>query len=182
MDDHALAGGQAVGLDDDRGAALAYIVEGGLEFGELAVLRGWYAVAFHERLRECLRPFELRRRGPRAETAQAGVLETVDDAGDERSLGSDDRQVDVLGLRQPEQAVDVLGTDVDVPHARLVRRPGVAGRDDHGIYALRLCDLPRQRMFASAATDDQYLHESRPLSRRSVGLLVGISVGNAACP
>jgi hypothetical protein len=83
-DDHALAGREAVGLDDDRRALGVEVgVRGGC-IGEGLVVGGRNAVALHERLREILRAFELRGFAGRAEHLQAARAEQVDDAGRER--------------------------------------------------------------------------------------------------
>ena len=83
-DHHALARGEAVGLDDDRRAVL---VDVGLRLagvGEGRVARGRDAVAHHERLGEILRRLELRRGARRAEDAQPRLAEGVDHARGER--------------------------------------------------------------------------------------------------
>ena len=130
-DDHALAGGQAVGLDDDRRALPAHPV--GVEglARERRIGRGGNAVALQEFLGEGLGAFELRGGLARPEAAQAGGGEGVDDADHQRAFGADDGEADLLGLGERHEAGDVLGGDVDVAHARLGGGAGVAGRDEH---------------------------------------------------
>jgi hypothetical protein len=60
-------------------------------------------------LREGLGTFELGRVGARAETGEAGFLETVNDARNEWRLGAHDCQVNALLFGESDQAVDVIG-------------------------------------------------------------------------
>ncbi|MFO1426347.1 MAG: hypothetical protein U1F11_05130 [Steroidobacteraceae bacterium] len=77
-------------------------------------------MAAQELLGEGLRTLELRGRPARASSAGRG-FEDVHDA-DQRCLGSDDGERDLLGARQRHEAGDVVGRDRDVAHARLARR------------------------------------------------------------
>ena len=72
-------------------------------------------------------------------------------------------------LRQRHQAGDVFRRDIDVAHARFGGRAAVAGRHEHFGDLRRLRALPGQRVFATAAADDQDLHGQ------------SISAGNGAC-
>ena len=96
------------------------------------------------------------RRGPKHR--RPARLESVDDAGHQRPLGPDDREVDALGRGQLDQAGDVLGRDGDIAHLRLGGGAGIARRDEHLVTRARLRALPGERMFAAAAADDQDLH------------------------
>ena len=51
-------------------------------------------------LGEGLRAFEARGAARRTEAAPIGRGEAIDDAGDQRTLGSDDGEVDILARRQ----------------------------------------------------------------------------------
>ena len=86
-DDHALAGGQAIGLDHDRRAFFADVGQRRIDIGMHGVVRGRDAVAREEFLGEGLAAFELRRGGGRPEDAQALGAEAVDYAGDQRCSG-----------------------------------------------------------------------------------------------
>ena len=79
--DHALAGGEPVGLDDDRRALLAHIGLGGRGGGEALIGGGRDVVRPAQVLGEALGAFELRRRLARPERLDAGGGEIVDDAG-----------------------------------------------------------------------------------------------------
>ena len=95
-DDHALARGQAIGLDDDGRALLVQVGQGRLDLGEVAIGGGGDPVAGEEVLGEGLRAFQLGGAGGRAEDIQAALAEQVDHACHQRRLGTDDGQLDVL--------------------------------------------------------------------------------------
>ena len=78
---HALAGGQAVGLDDDGRAQAVNEGVGGSRVGKGVVVGRGNAVAAHEGLAERLGAFQLRRSLGGAEDAQAALAEQVDDTG-----------------------------------------------------------------------------------------------------
>ena len=61
-------------------------------------------MALEEFLGERLGAFELRGACARPEALQAARLERIDDAGDERPFGPDDREIDALALRKPHEA------------------------------------------------------------------------------
>ena len=109
-----------------------------------------------EILGEGFRALELRCSGTGAEAGQAGVLEAVDDAGDERRFGADNREVDSFLLRERDQGVDVVRRYRRIANLVLARRTRVARRDDDFVSGLRT--FPRERMFAAAGSNDQNLH------------------------
>src|SRR5690606_39130032 len=94
----------------------------------------------------------------RTEAAQARRFETIDDAGDERLLRADDREIDGLGTGELHESRCVAGVDLRVPRLRLARRARIAGRNDHLVDERRLRRLPRDRMLAPAGADDENLH------------------------
>ena len=59
-----------------------------------------------------------------------------------------------------QQAFDVGGLDRHVAALRFGRGAGIARRDQHLGHARRLRQLPRQRVFAAAGTDDEEFHVS----------------------
>ena len=156
--DHALAGGQTVGLDHDGRALLADVGDGLADVGEVAVGGGGNMVAGEKVLGEGLGAFQLRRALCRAEAAQAGVTEGVHHAQHQWRLGADDGLGDVVVAGEGHQGVDVLHADGDVFHLGLVRRAGVAGGDEDLFHTRRLRRLPGQGVLAPAAADYQYLH------------------------
>ncbi len=110
----------------------------------------------HERLRVVLRALELRRGLRRPEDPEPSRAKRVDDTRGERRLGTDDRQRDVLVPREGDEVGD-RGSRYR-GQLRLAHRSRVAGRDEHLGDARRLRDFPRERVLASAASDDQDVH------------------------
>src|SRR5580693_8055502 len=111
-DDNALARGQAVGLDDQRQPLRAHVVlieVCGREGGETC---GWNAMAVEKILGEGFRTLEPRGAARRAKAAPIGRGEAVDDAGDQRSFGSYDGEVDILGDGKLKQGLDIIGRDL----------------------------------------------------------------------
>ena len=149
-DEDALAGGEAVHLDDagrprDRE-----------RLGRRDAGRG------HHVLGEALRPLDPRRRPARAEDADAVAAERVADAGDERRLGPDHGQVGVEAAGEPEQGLRVVR-----PHRVAVaerRDSRIARRGVERGQAGCLRQLPRQRVLATARPDEEHLHGGRVYS------------------
>ena len=155
---HALAGGEAVGLDDDRCAAPRDVVARLLRVGEHRVAGGGNAVALEKALGEGLAGLQLGRGLCGPEDAQARGGEGIDHAERERTLGSDHGQRHGLALREREQARQVIGGDGDVAAARLGGRPRVAGGDEHLLHGGGLGQLPGQGVFAATRADDEEFH------------------------
>jgi hypothetical protein len=80
----ALPGREAVDLDDARRS------------GDRQLLRGGHSCRGHHVLGERLRALDPSRGCARAEDSDAGVAELVGYAGDERRLGPDDDEVDLV--------------------------------------------------------------------------------------
>jgi hypothetical protein len=152
-DHDALAGGQAVGLQH-RGVAL----DRGEPVRHRARLRpggGRHAGLRHRLLGELLRALQPCRRGARAERGDAVLAQAVGEAGDQRRLGADDDQIDVLVRGEPEQAVDVVGGEVDQP--RVGGDAGVAGGAEQSRVLWRAGERADQRVLAPARADDENL-------------------------
>src|SRR5690606_5895226 len=115
-------------------------------------------VTREKRLRERLRSLQSRGRGGRAEAAQAGRLEAIDDARDERLLRADDREADGLAPGELDERVRIVRAHRRVARARLARGARVARGDDHLVDERRLRRFPRDRVLAPAGADDEYLH------------------------
>ena len=158
-DHDALAGGEAVGLDDQRRLLCANPRRVEVVARELGVRRGGNAVALEEILGEGLRAFEPRSEFARPEAAQSRGRERVAEADDERRFGTDDGEADLFALGESEQGRHVVRGDVDVGRVRLEPRARVARRDEDLRHARRLRNFPGQRVFATAGTDDQHFHE-----------------------
>jgi len=121
-------------------------------------MRGGNAVPREEILRERLAAFQLRGGGGGPEDAMAGGAEAIDHARDERAFGTDHGERDGFAFDQRQQAVDVLRIHADVAALGFGRSARVARRDEDFVDALALRQFPRQRVFATAGTDDQDLH------------------------
>ena len=111
-----------------------------------------------EILRVRLRALEPRSSWPGPNAAQPRFRKRVDDAEHERTFRTDDRQVDRLRGGESHEPGDVFGCDLDVARLRLERGARIAGRDEHLRHARRLRDLPRERVLAASATDDEDTH------------------------
>ena len=174
-DDDALARREPVRLDHDGRTVLANV--GGClgRVGELGVARGGDAVACEERLGERLRAFHLCRRGARAEDSKPFRLEPVRNPGDQRRFRPHHREVDRTLVREREQPSDVLRPHRDVLHPRLARGARIARRHQHPLHPLALRELPRQRVFASAAAHHQH-GERAVRGRREPGVGRGVHV------
>ncbi len=157
--DHALAGGEAVGLDHDRRAVFAHVGLGGLGVGEVAVARGGRAHGVADLLGEGLRRLQPRgrRRGP--EDREARVAQHVGYAGGQRRLGADDHQVD--GVLAGELGHRAAVEDVQVGAFGDLRDARVAGRDDQLVAFRILQRRPGQAVFAPAAAEDEDVHGPR---------------------
>ncbi len=158
-EDHALAGCQAVGFDDNRSAVIMDECQGLIEVGEDAVAGGRDTVSGQEVFGEGLRALQLRRLTGGSEDGQPGVQKGVDDARDQWRFGAHDRQVDGRLLGEIQQTGNVFGTDVDVAQTGLARGSGIAGCHEYGFNCGRLCRPPRQGVLAAASAYHQYLHD-----------------------
>lgn len=147
-DDHALAGGQAVGLDHDRRAFFTQVGQGRLDLGEVLVVGGGDLVAGQEILGEGFRAFQLRRALGRAEAVQATAAEQVDHADDQRCLRADDGQVDVL-FGEVGQLLQGGDVDGDVLALGFNCGAGVARGDEDFLDAWVLGDFPGQGVLAA---------------------------------
>ena len=126
-DDHALAGGEPVGLDHDRQAPLGDIGLGRARVGEAAIGRGRDGIAPGEVLHEAFGALQRGAGGIGPESGNAGRFQPVHQAQHQGRLGSDDDELDPLGSWRRRQAFRC-------------RRPG-SGR----IRLLRRCRHCRER-------------------------------------
>src|SRR6187551_3456902 len=143
--EHALARREAIGLDD---AGRAGFVENG---------SGRHRGGVEHLLGERLRPLDACGRLARPEHGDAGAPELVRDARDERGLGADDDEVDLVLPAEAEEALDVVHADRVAAAERC--DPGIPRRRMQLVQPLALRDLPRQRVLAATRPQDQHLHE-----------------------
>ena len=156
-DHDALAGGKAVGLDHDRRALLADIGQGGAGFGEVAVGAGRNVNSRAQRLGEILRALEPRRRlvGPNA--LKPARVEIIDDAGRKRRFRADHDEIDRVALAELDHR-GMVG-DIERHAFGFPRDAGIARRAPEFRHQRRSRDLPRQRVFAAAGTEQKNVHE-----------------------
>ena len=155
-DDDALAGSQAIGLDDDRCALFLNIGLGGFAIGKGGVSCRRDVVFLHEVLGKDFGPFHLGCGLVRAKDSQAFGLGQVGNAFGQGDFRADDEHVDAFvfgivrdGVQIGQGDVDALG---DFTHS------GAAGNGIELIDARALSQFPGQSMFAAAAADDCYFH------------------------
>ena len=98
-------------------------------------------------------------------------MQRVDQAGDERRLGADDGQADVLALGERDEPLDVVGGDGD--GARVGRDARVAGRAQHLGALGRAQQGADDRVLAPAAADDEDLQSAAMKS--SMGIAESVS-------
>src|SRR5262249_52111106 len=109
-----------------------------------------------ELLREDLRAFDPRPRGPGAEDEEVRGAQLVGEAEAERLLGADDDEVDGLALRELDEGRDVVRRDGDV--RRVLRGAGISRSAQELRSERGLGELPDQRVLAASAADDENFH------------------------
>ena len=171
--DDALARCEPIGLDDDGGADLAQIRQGGFELAETGVGRRGDTVTLEKILGEGLGPLQLGRPLGGSEAGQSRRLEAVHQARHQGGLGTDDGEADGLGAGEGDQGIQVLGGDVEILDARFLGGTAIAGGDEDRLDPGRLGGLPGQGMFAATAADDQDIHEGTPVRMTASGLAAG---------
>jgi hypothetical protein len=158
-DHHALAGGKPVGLYHDWGAVLAHVNLRRLRRDEAFVGRRWDAVRAAEILGEALRALKPRCPLGRAKRLDAGSFEIVDNAGAERRLRPDCDEADILVLAEGDHR-GVVGR-IERHAFGLLRNPGIARRAIKAAHQRTRGDLPSQRMFTPAGTEQKNVHSLR---------------------
>ncbi len=164
-DRHPLAGGEPVGLDDDRRALGGDIGLGRRRIAKAAISRGRDGVPGAEILGEALRSLERGGRLARPEGGDAGRLQPVDQPGNQRLLGTDDDEIDAFRFAKSDQQVEIRCRNLDA--LGLLGDPGIARRAIELVAERRGADRPAQRMFAPPRADDQNPHAQRLLLQTS---------------
>ena len=155
---NALASGQAVGLHHNGGAQLAHIGQRRLKLGEAAVARRGDAVGLHEFLAVGFAALKLRTLRVGAEHGHASRAQHVGHAGNQRGFRADDHQVDGVLLHKGQHRFAVFGIQVRNV-LRDVGRAAVAGSNEKLVSARRFRQRPRDGMLATAAAQNQDVHE-----------------------
>ena len=176
-DKHPLTSGESIRLDDDPLRAgsklLLHILRGGGLGGEGGRLRGGNAVLEHEALGEILAAFELCGLPIRTEHAKPPFAEAIDDAVAERRLGADDGEIHRVFRREIGELLKFA--DADRNAFGIGGNPGVAGGAVDGFHLGTLFQLPDERVFAPAGTDDQNFHSTLSI-RKIAAMPLEISV------
>ena len=159
-DQHALAGGEAVGLDHPRRRQRPQEVEGGLDVGEGAVGGGGHAGGGHHLLHPRLRALEAGAVGARAEDQPRRRR-----AGGRRGPSTSGASGPTT-TRSARRARSIGGTGVQAMPAAAM--PGLPGRDDHLGGAGQHVG---QGVLPPPGPDDDDLHAAldRPTAQRSGG-------------
>ena len=167
-DDDALSGGQSIGLHDVRGAVG---VEGGFDLGAGRGPRrptGGHVGGIHDPLRERLRALQLRRGLSGAEHWDAVLPQGVGDSRDQRRLGADDHEVDVVVvgiLGHRGGAVGIEGGD----DRGVGGDAGIAGGREQVVARVLPLQSEEDGVLAGTGTEDENAHPaSLPTGRRVV--------------
>ena len=132
-DEDALARREARCFDDDARVARGDVVVGSFVVGEDPALGGGDVGLAHELLGVGLVALDAGGRGRRAEDAQAGGLEAVDDARAQGRLRPHDGEIDVAAAGQLHQAVDVARVCFDA--LAEAGGAGVSGNAEQFVHA-----------------------------------------------
>ena len=153
---HALAGGEPVGLDDDRRAAGARIGLGFVGVAKALVGGGRYAGGAAQILGEALGTLKLRRGAARPESLDACGLQVVHNAGAKRGFRPNDNEIDAV---RPTKRDDrgVIG-QVERDAFRFLRDAGIAGGAEQTIRQRTGRHLPGERVLASTGAEKQNIH------------------------
>ncbi len=117
-DRHALAGGETVGLDDDRQLFPSYVRLGARSIREATIGRGWNIELGAQILGEALRALELCCRLLRPEALDPRRREIIYQSGHQRRFWSDDDEIDGVVLAEADHRGVVADGD-----AGRTRRP-----------------------------------------------------------
>ena len=159
--DDALAGGKRVILHDVGGTQ---IVERGLNLVQRGAREGAsrrHAGIGHDLFRERLGGLETRRVLRRAKNGDSVVQDRIRDARDERRLGADDHEVDVLRRGATDDVLRIQG--IHCQGATQLLQRGVTRLDDELNRMLgggRSYKRTGDRVFATPVTNEKNLHDS----------------------
>jgi hypothetical protein len=155
-DDHALASREPRCLHDDRCAEAAC---GSLGIGNARMnlgACGRNALLEEERLGEGFRRLDLRCRAGGPEDRQLRGAKPIDDARFQRRLRSDDGEIDGALAGETLQTFDVEHVDRHaLPELGDAGIPGGGEQLEVGLFT---SELPRERVLAPAAADEEYAH------------------------
>src|SRR5690606_13319067 len=156
--DHALAGGEAIGLDDNGCAHLIDVGQGLVDVGEVAIGSGRDFMPGEKILGEGLRAFQLRRALARTEAGQLALGEVVANAGYQRRFRADDGQRHAFRLGKVRQRGKVHHIDGHILDPVVDRRARIARRYKDLIHTRTLRALPRNGVLTPTTTYHQNFH------------------------
>ena len=156
-DQHALALCQSIHLEHRRTAAGAQVESQLRLVVQFRRLGRRDVVAEQERLAERLAALQTRLGGGRPHYRQTGRAQAVGDAGRQRVVGADHRQIDGIAPRRHAERGAVVSRHLRQVAAHL-GGAGVPGRGPHRLHASSRRELPRQRVFAATAANYQDAH------------------------
>ena len=159
-DEHAFAGGETVGFDNDgrmKDFDRAFQLLGS---GAHRVVGGGDVVALKKPLGKSLARFEHGCRTSRTENAYAEIVQCVDDAQRQRQFGADDREARLLFNSYANQGFKIF--EVNRNAASYFGNAAIAGRADDLGDPLTALNRPGQRMLAASRTKDQDFHRCFP--------------------
>ena len=173
-DDDALAGGEAVELDDDRVALdRRHARRRRVDDRDHAAV-GTPAAAMIS-LANAFEPSSRAAAAPSARTPRSPARrQRVDEAGDERRLRPDDDEVDVLALGAASTSPSMSSTPTSTSVASL-GDPGVARAREHLGRLRRARQRPDDRVLAPAGADDEDLQHSERAMKSSIGIAASVS-------
>ena len=157
-DDGALARSQAAGLHDHGCAGGFQVRVGGVRLipCKRPVFRRRDSVTCHEVFRERLATLETSRGSGGTNDRKSCRLELVGYSVYEGQLGSDDRQIDQLLLRESQQSVDVCCVNRNI--CAEFEGSGVARGNEYLGTCGTSTESPDERMLSASSTDYQYSH------------------------
>ena len=156
-DDHALAGRQPVGLDDDgRVFPIVQVANGVAGVLKGPVVGAGHVGAAEQVAAEDLAGLQLGRRLGRSEDFEPFRLEGVDNPGRQRRFRPDNRQAHVVLPGELHQGRKIVGRNVNI--LGILGRAGVSRGHENTIHSRTLGDFPCQGVFPPPAADDQNVH------------------------
>src|SRR5262249_47961320 len=169
-DDHPLPRRQTVGLQHDGKGIPGDGLRGLLPAADDRVGGGRDAGHGHQLLGVELRALQPGGLGTRAKRSDALGLQPVDQPGDQRGLRSDHHEVDVLVTGPSDQAVDVVGVDVETAGLRC--DPGVAGGAEHLRTPGGARESAHDGVLAPTSADDE--NPQSDFAKSSVGIAASV--------
>ena len=156
-DQHTFTGGKPVSLDHNSfGSGIKLSID--IITGFRRILKSFRSrsgdtVFYHEFFGEVFTAFQLGSDLIRAENLKTSRFENIHHTVAKRSLGTDNRQIDLFFDRKIGQFIQLIDFDIDA--FRILSDTGVTGCTENFSHLRALFQLPHQRVFATAGTDHQ---------------------------